>query len=58
MISDIIMLNNRNIKTIKLNKSLNYKNFDFFKIIKIYENSIYKLKLLILIKRLHFIFHL
>ena len=51
------MLNNRNIKIIKLNKLFNYKNFDFLKIINIYENSIYELKLLILIKRLHFIFY-
>ena len=54
----MIMLNNRNIKIIKSNKSLNYKNFDFFKIIKIYENSIYKLKLFTLMKKLHLVFHL
>ena len=58
MINDIIMLNNRNIKTIKSNKSLNYKNLRFFKIIKVYDNSIYYLKLSILIKRFHFVFHL
>ena len=37
------MLNNRNIKKVKLNKSLNYKIFKSFKIIKSHE-SIYKLK--------------
>ena len=58
MINNIIMLNNRNIKTMKLNKLLNYKNLKFFKIIKVYDNSIYYLKLSILIKRYHFVFHL
>ena len=52
------MLNNRNIKTIKLNKSFNYKNLKSFKIIKAYKNSIYELKLSTSIKRLHFIFYL
>ena len=51
------MLNNRNIKIIKLNKFFNYKNLDFFKIVKIYENSIYELKLLTLIRRLCFVFY-
>ena len=58
MINDIIMLNNRNIKTIKLNKLFNSKNLKLFKIIKVYENSIYELKLFTLIKRLFFIFYL
>ena len=52
------MLNNRNIKTIKLNKSLNHKNLKSFKIIKAYDNSIYYLKLLTSIKKLHFVFYL
>ena len=51
------MLNNRNIKTIKSNKLLNYKNLRFFKIIKAYNNLIYYLKLLASMKRLHFVFH-
>ena len=58
MINDIIMSNNRNIKTIKLNKLLNYKNLKLFKIIKVYDNSIYCLKLSTSMKRLHFKFHL
>ena len=41
------MLNVKNIKINRLNKSLNYKNMIFFKIIKIINNIIYKLKLLI-----------
>ena len=52
------MLNNRNIKTIKLNKLFDYKNLKSFKIIKVYDNSIYYLKLSTLIKRFHLVFHL
>ena len=52
IINNIIMLNNRNIKTIKLNKLFNYKNLKFFKIIKTYNNLIYYLKLLSLIKKI------
>ena len=40
------MLNNRNIKITRLNKSLNYKNLRLFKIVKIINNIVYKLKLL------------
>ena len=57
MINDIIMLNSRNIKTIKSNKLLNYKNLKSFKIIKTYNNLIYYLKLLTSIKRLYFVFN-
>ena len=42
----MIMLNVKNIKINQLNKSLNYKNTNPFKIIKIINNIIYKLKLL------------
>ena len=52
------MLNSRNIKTIKLNKLFDYKNLKSFKIIKVYNNSTYYLKLSTLIKRLYFVFHL
>ena len=51
------MLNNRNIKTIKLNKLFNHKNLKLFKIIKTYDNLAYYLKLSTSIKRLHFVFH-
>ena len=51
------MLNNRNIKTIKLNKLFDYENLKSFKIIKTYDNLTYYLKLLISIKRLHFVFY-
>ena len=57
IINDIMMFNSRNIKTIKSNKSFNHKNLESFKIIKIYDNLIYELKLSTSIKRLHFVFH-
>ena len=52
------MLNNRNIKTIKSNKLLNHKNLNLFKIIKVYKNSIYELKLPTSMKKLYLIFYL
>ena len=52
------MLNNRNIKTIKSNKLLNHKNLDLYKIIKIYNNFVYELKLSLFMKRIYLIFHL
>ena len=51
------MLNNRNIKTIKLNKFLDYKILNLFKIIKIYDNFVYELKLFIFIKKIYFVFY-
>ena len=39
------MLNSRNIKIIRLNKSLDYKNLKPFKVIKAINNIIYKLEL-------------
>ena len=39
------MLNSRNIKITRLNKSLNYKNLELFKIIRAINNIAYKLKL-------------
>ena len=53
----MIILNNRNIKIIKPNKLLNYKNFDSYKIIKIYNNFVYELKLSLFIRKMYFIFH-
>ena len=43
---DMMMLDNKNIKIARLNKSLNYKNLKLFKIIKAINNIIYKLKFL------------
>ena len=42
---NIIILNNRNIRIIRLNKSLNYKNLECFKVIKFINNIVYKLNL-------------
>ena len=39
------MLNDKNIKINRLSKSLNHKNINLYKIIKVINNIIYKLKL-------------
>ena len=39
------MLNNKNIKINRSSKSLNYKNINLYKIIKVINNIIYRLKL-------------
>ena len=39
------MLNSRNIKTIRLNKSLNYKNLKLFRVVRAINNITYKLEL-------------
>ena len=54
----MIILNTRNIKIIKLNKLLDYKNLDLFKIIRVINNFTYKLKLLLLIEDIFLIFYL
>ena len=54
----MIMLDNKNIKIIKLTKSLNHKNLGSYRIIKAYDNSAYELKLFAAIRRLHLVFHL
>ena len=51
------MLDNKNIKITRLNKSFNYKNLELFKIIKIINNIIYELKLFNKIN-IYFIFYL
>ena len=43
--NDIIILNSRNIKIIRLNKSLNYKNLELFRIIRVINNIVYELEL-------------
>ncbi len=42
---NIIILNNKNIKITRLNKSLNYKNLKLFEIIRVINNMIYELEL-------------
>ena len=44
-VKDIIMLNARNIKIIRLNKLLDYKNIGLFKVIRVINNMIYELDL-------------
>ena len=57
-VSDIIILNIKNIKITYLNKLLNYKNLKLFKIIKIINNLIYKLKLFLIINNIFLVFYL
>ncbi len=56
-IGNIIILNIKNIKIIYLNKLLNYKNLNLFKVIKVINNFTYKLKLSILIEGIFSIFY-
>ena len=42
----MIILNSRNIKIIRLNKLLDYKNLELFKVSYIINNIVYELKLL------------
>ena len=51
------MLNNRNLKITRPNKSLNHKNLEPFKIIKAINNSVYELNLLKFIKETFLVFH-
>ena len=53
----MIILNRRNIKIVRLNKSLDYKNIDSYKIIKILKNITYKLNLSQSLK-IHLVFYL
>ena len=52
------MLDSRNIKITRLIKFLDYKNLELYRINKVYDNSIYELKLLISMKRVYSIFYL
>ena len=45
-INDIVILNSRNIKIIRLSKSLDYKNLELFKVIRAINNIVYELELL------------
>ena len=51
------MLNVKNIKTIRPNKLLDYKNIGPFKIIRAINNSAYKLELSLAIRRVYSIFY-
>ena len=52
------MLNLRYLKTIKLNKELNYRNLKSFIINQIINNSAYQLKLFNSINNVFFVFYL
>ena len=44
-VEDIIILDGRNIKIIRLNKLLDYKNLEPFRVSRAINNMVYKLKL-------------
>jgi len=52
------MLDKRNIKIKRTRKFLENKNFEFYKIIKIIDNYVYKLELSKLIIKIYLIFYL
>ena len=54
-VSDIIFLNNKNINTKRLSRKLNYKKYNFFKVLKLIK-FLYKLKLFTSI-RIYNVFH-
>jgi len=56
-INNIIMLNLKNINIVKLNKSLKHKNASSYKIVRVINNYVYKLKLLESIKLIYSIFY-
>ena len=57
-IGDIIILDTRNIKTTQLNKSLDHKNLGLYKVVRVINNSIYKLKLLPALEGIFLVFYL
>ena len=56
-VNNKIMLNARFIIIMRFSKLLNYKNFDFYRIIKVIYNSTYKLNFFESIKTIFSIFH-
>ena len=57
-VGDIVMLDTRNIKITCLNKLLDHKNLGPFKIIRVINNLVYKLKLLLSMAGIFSIFYL
>ena len=53
-----IILNSWYLKTIKFNKSLNYKNLEFFTINKVINNNVYQLNLFESISEVFSVFYL
>ena len=56
-VGDMVMLDQRNIKTDRPSKSLDHKNLGPFKIIKAYDNMAYELELPLAMKSIHPVFH-
>ena len=56
-INDMIMLDARYIKIMRFNKSLDYKNLNFFKIIRVIDNCAYELKLSQIMNECFSMFH-
>lgn len=55
--NDMIMLNARHLRTIRLNQNLNFKNFDFFKIIKVINNNVYELNFFESMQKIFLVFY-
>ena len=56
-VEDLIMLDCRNIKTTRPNKSLDHKNMGPFKIIRAINNLAYELELFVIMKKVFSVFH-
>ena len=56
-IKNKIMFDSRYINIIKFNRKLNYKNFDFYEIVRTINNIVYKFNLSKSIKKIFLIFH-
>ena len=55
--NDMIMLNARYLKIMRLNKNLDYKNLESFKVVRMINNCAYELELSQIIKKCFSIFH-
>ena len=53
-----ILLRNVNIRTLRLKKKLNYKQFESFEILKKINSQAYKLNLFIKYDKIYFMFHI
>ena len=58
IVCDIIILNRRNITIIKPNSSLNYKDLGLYKVIKVINNTVFKLRLLETLEKVIPVFYL
>ena len=53
-----ILLRSVNIRTLRFKKKLNYKQFEFFEILKKIDSQAYKLNLFIKYDKIHFVFYI